>query len=74
MRWKGNKKFKEVITDDGYHLKAEYIQESKYWWIVYKNGKVLYRAIAESEFATSLQIAQAKAQQRMIRHLKSMSN
>lgn len=74
MIWKGNKKFKEVITDDGYHLKAEYIQESKYWWIVYKNGEVLYRAIAESEFATSLQIAQAKAQQRMIRHLKSLAN
>ncbi|MBC8753199.1 hypothetical protein H2O64_00860 [Kordia sp. YSTF-M3] len=71
MRWKGNKKFKEVFTEDGYHLKAEYFNESKYWWIVYKNGKVLYRAVADSEFASSLQIAQAKAQQRMIKHLKS---
>lgn len=71
MRWKGNKKYKEVITDDGYHLKAEYFNESKYWWIVYKNGKVLYRAITDSEFASSLQIAQAKAQQRMIKHIKS---
>jgi hypothetical protein len=74
MKWKGDKKCKEVITTDGYHLKAEYMQESKYWWIVYKNGKVLFRAIAESEFAHSLQIAQAKAQQRMIMHLKSTSN
>ncbi|MEM6718474.1 MAG: hypothetical protein AAF611_04070 [Bacteroidota bacterium] len=74
MRWTGNKKFKEVITEDGYHLKAEYFQESKYWWIVYKNGKVLYRATDESEYASSLQTAQAKAQQRMIKHLKSTSN
>jgi hypothetical protein len=74
MRWKGNKKFKEVITEDGYHLKAEYFQDSKYWWIVYKNGKVLFRPTQDSEFASSLQIAQAKAQQRMIRHLKHNSN
>jgi len=74
MRWTGNKKFKEVITEDGYHLKAEYFQDSKYWWIVYKNGKVLYRATTESEYASSLQTAQAKAQQRMIKHLKSTSN
>lgn len=73
MRWKGNKKFKEVITEDGYHLKAEYIKDSKYWWIVYKNGEMLFRAVSESEFAKSLQIAQAKAQQRMIRHIKSMT-
>lgn len=74
MKWKGNKKFKEVITEDGYHLKAEYFQDSKYWWIVYKNGKVLYRANCESEYASSLQTAQAKAQQRMIKHLKSITN
>ncbi|WP_420571908.1 hypothetical protein [Kordia sp.] len=73
MRWTGNKRFKEVITEDGYHLKAEYIHESKYWWIVYKNGEVLYRAVTESEFASSLQIAQAKAQQRMIKHIKSLT-
>jgi hypothetical protein len=71
MKWKGDKKYKEIITEDGYHLKAEYIQDGKYWWIVYKNGKMLYRAITESEFASSLQIAQVKAQQRMIKHLKS---
>jgi len=63
-----------VITEDGYHLKAEYFQDSKYWWIVYKNGKVLYRANNESEYANSLQTAQAKAQQRMIKHLKSLAN
>ncbi|WP_046743821.1 hypothetical protein [Kordia zhangzhouensis] len=74
MRWKGNKKFKEVITEDGYHLKAEFIHEQKYWWIVYKNGKVLGRAIAEEEFACSLQLAQVRAQQQMIRHLKTNSN
>lgn len=74
MRWKGNKKFKEVVTEDGYHLKAEYIKDSKYWWIVYKNGEMLFHAVSESEFAKSLQIAQAKAQQRMIRHLKSITN
>lgn len=74
MRWKGNKKFKEVITDDGYHLKAEYIQDKKYWWIVYKNGKILSRAVDENEYAHSLQTAQAKAQQRMIRHLKNHTN
>lgn len=73
MRWKGDKKYKEVITEDGYHLKAEYIQDSKYWWIVYKNGEMLFHAVSESEFAKSLQIAQAKAQQRMIRHLKSIT-
>ena len=71
MRWKGNKKQKEVITEDGYHLKAEYINDSKYWWIVYKNGTVLYRAMAETEFTKSLQTAQVKAQQQMIKHLKS---
>ncbi|AXG69669.1 hypothetical protein KORDIASMS9_01895 [Kordia sp. SMS9] len=74
MKWKGNKKFKEFITEDGYHLKAEYFQESKYWWIVYKNGKVLYRATSDTEYASSLQTAQAKAQQRMIRHLKSSTS
>ncbi|WP_298418445.1 hypothetical protein [uncultured Kordia sp.] len=73
MKWKGNKKCKEVYTEDGYHLKAEYIKESKYWWIVYKNGEVLCRAVADSEFAKSLQIAQVKAQQRMIKHLKRIN-
>ena len=74
MRWKGNKKYKEVITEDGYHLKAEFMQESKYWWIVYKNGKILYRALAENEFTKSLQTAQAKAQKQMIKHLLSTSS
>lgn len=74
MKWKGNKKYKEVFTEDGYHLKAEYLDERKYWWIVYKNGRILYRAITESELASSLRIAQAKAQQRMIKHLKNSKN
>lgn len=74
MKWQGNKKCKEVITEDGYHLKAEYIQESKYWWVVYKNGAILCQAVAEGEFATSIQIAQVKAQQRMIKHMKSLAN
>ena len=69
MRWKGNQKFKEVITDDGYRLIAQYVKESKYWWIVYKNGEIIIRAQSEADYAKSIQLAQSKARQRMIKHL-----
>lgn len=74
MRWKGTKKYKELITEDGYYLKVEYLEELKYSWIVYWKGKVLERSICESDYGKSMQLAKARAKLSMVRNLKINHN
>ena len=70
MRWEGTKKYKELITEDGYYLKVQFIEESKYSWIVLRNGEIVERAITEQDYGTSMQTAKAKAKLSMVRNLK----
>jgi len=74
MNWRGTKKYKELITEDGYYLKVEYLEELKYSWIVYWRGKILERSISECDFAKSMQLAKAKARLSMVRNLKINHN
>ncbi|MFP2995170.1 hypothetical protein ABN763_04640 [Spongiivirga sp. MCCC 1A20706] len=74
MQWTGNKDWKHVKTGDGYHLKAEFLKPSKFWWIVYKGNQMIRVSRDETDFQPTLKKAQVKAQQTMIRHIQNTSN
>ncbi len=74
MKWIGNKDWKHVKTGDGYHLKAEFLQPAKFWWIVYKGNQIISVSRSEADFQPTLRLAQRRAQQRMIHHIQNNSN
>ncbi len=69
MKWKGDKLRKTINTLDGYLLKVAYIEESKYWWAVYKDELLIASSTEKKEYKKSIYAAQKTAQQRMIKHL-----
>ena len=74
MKWKGNKYCRQVRTEEGYLLRAEFLSDSKFWWIVYKNNEIIQVARQDGDYKTTLNGAQKTAQQRMIKHLKQASS
>ncbi|NER17371.1 hypothetical protein [Spongiivirga citrea] len=73
MKWIGNKNWKHVKTGDGYHLKAEFLRPSKFWWIVYKGNEIVRVSRNENDLEPSLIMAQKRAQLSMIHHIKKTS-
>jgi len=69
MKWEGDKSFKEIVTEEGYHLKVKYEEaQDGYWWGAFKDGQTIYVSDVK-EFKKTLSGAQKAAQQRMIRHI-----
>ncbi|WP_340064988.1 hypothetical protein [Ascidiimonas aurantiaca] len=69
MKWEGDKGFKEIITEEGYHLKVKYKEShNAYWWGAFKDGQIIYVSQPD-DYKKTLSGAQKAAQQRMIRDI-----
>ena len=67
MNWYGDDLHKELITDEGYHLRVTYHSIlDGYLWSISRNGKQL-RASGSREFRKNLPAAQRSVQQHFAR-------
>ena len=74
MRWKTIKTQKIMQTIDGYYLKVEYLDQSKYQWAIYKDGKLVNSAQKEKNYCESYKSAKKVVVQRMVKHLLQYEN
>lgn len=74
MKWIGDKRNKEILTEDGYYLQIRFVEDlESYWWATFLNGHQIASAVSEKEMKNSLSAAQKAAQRVMIKHLSTES-
>ena len=57
MRWRTIKSKKIMQTMEGYYLRVEHIDEAKYEWAIYKDGKLINSAQNEKNYCESFKSA-----------------